>query len=322
MATAIFLTTASTEDLSISINASAGSAQGSTTVLTRGITVHVTAVPQTVVADGSSTAQIRTHIYETSTSVGISNALVTLGTTMGTISNVDTTDQSGVAMSVLNSVTQTGVATVTASYGNLLTAQTSVTFAPSTPTTLSLTASPTVLLADNVSASNLTCVVTDQNGNPVPNGSQIRYSLTPQNGSMENLRTTHAGVATNSLTSSSTPDTVRVTAWSDANPSARDSAVVIYIVGMPSVITLSAQRDTLDANGITVDTITAHVTDVVGHPLANRDVRFSATIGNITASNVTDANGNARVAFSSSQTGTAQITATSGAAPPECTRYT
>jgi adhesin/invasin len=310
----MFLTTASIEDRNIIVTAAAGTAEGTTQVLTRGVTVEVSAVPQTVVADGSSTSQIRTHVFETSTSVAVSGMLVTLGTSMGTIANLDTTDETGVATTVLHSITQTGTAVVTASVGSVLSAQTSVTFAPSTPTTLSLTASPTVLLADNISTSNLTSVLTDQNGNPVPNGTQVRYSLTPQNGSMENLRTTHAGVALNALTSSSTPDTVVVRVWADANPSVRDSATVIYIVGTPSVVTLSAQRDTLNANGIALDTITAHVTDAVGHLLPNVDVRFTSTIGNITASNVTDAYGNAKVAFSSSHTGTAQITATASGA--------
>jgi hypothetical protein len=157
-------------------------------------------------------------------------------------------------------------------------------------------------------------VVTDQNGNPVPNGTQIRFSLPPQGGSLENLRTTQAGVAYNTLTSSSTPDTVIITAWAESNPTARDSVQIIYRVGAPSVVSVSAQLDTLRADGIQVDTITAHVTDIVGHSLSNVEVQFFTTIGNITSSRVTDANGNAQVAFSSPQTGTALITANASGA--------
>jgi adhesin/invasin len=314
IATVIYQTSASTADRGVSITATSGTAQGIASVLERGITVQVTATPDNVVADGSSTSLIRAHIFETTTSVGISDVSVSFGTTLGTIPSNALTDQSGVATATLVSSTQTGVATVQARYGNLLTAQATVAFSPSTPTTLSLTGTPTVLFADNNSTSTLTAVVTDQNGNPVPNGTQVRFSIPPQGGSLENLRTTRNGVAVNTLTSSANQDTVRIVAWADANPSARDSVTVIYIVGPAAVVTLSAQQDTLDANGIAVDTITAHVTDAVGHILSNVEVLFTTTIGNITASRVTDASGNAHVAFSSSQTGTAQISATAGSA--------
>jgi adhesin/invasin len=314
IATVIYMTSASTTDRGISITATAGTAQGIASVLERGITVSVTATPENVVADGSSTSQIRAHVYETSTSVGIPSVNVTFGTSLGTIPSVGMTDQSGVAIATLVSSTQTGTAMIQARYGNLLTAQATVGFSPSTPTTLSLTGTPTVLLADNNSMATITAVVTDQNGNPVPNGTQVRFSIPPQGGSLENLRTTRTGVATNTLTSSSTPDTVQVVAWAEANPTARDSITFVYTVGLPAVVTLSAQLDTLNANGIAVDTISAHVTDAVGHILSNVEVRFTSTIGNITASRVTDANGDAMVAFSSPHTGTAQITATAGAA--------
>lgn len=321
IATVTYQTGASMSDRTVNVTATAGAAQASAQVMERGITVAVTATPETVIADGSSTSMIRAHIFETTTSVAVSNALVNFGTTLGTIPNSAITGSNGMASVQLTSATQTGTAAVTVRYGNLLMAQVNVAFAPSTPTTLSLTASPTVLMADNVSTSTLTAVVTDQNGNPVPNGTQIRFSIPPQSGSLENLRITQGGVAINTLTSSTTPDTVRVVAWAESHLTARDSVTVIYRVGPPAVITLSAQSDTLSANGIAVDTITAHVTDVVGHVLPNIEVRFASTIGNITQSRVTDANGNARVAFSSSQTGTAQITATAGTAQAQYTIY-
>ncbi|MFZ5434165.1 MAG: beta strand repeat-containing protein [Calditrichota bacterium] len=321
MTSVTYVTTASSNDDIVTITATAGSTMGQTTILERGVTVDVTAVPEMVIADGRSVSQIRAHIYETTTAVAISQAVVTFGTSLGTIPNTAITTTSGIATATLISSTTTGQALVTASYGNILSDQTTVTFAPSTPTTLSLTAAPTVLVADNISTSILTAVLTDQNGNPVPDGSQVRFTIPPQSGSLENLRTTVNGVATNVLTSSTTPDTLWIVAWSEANNSARDSVRVIYRVGAPSIVNLSALSDTLRADGISVDTISAHVTDAVGHPLSNVEVLFSTTIGNITSSRVTDSNGNARVAFSSSQTGTAQITAQAAEAVGNYTLY-
>ena len=321
IATMIYQSPASVSDVPATISITCGAVMQSTTVLNRGVTVDVTATPAIVIADGNSTSQIRAHVFETSSNVAVSAENVSFGATLGTIPNLAQTDASGLATVLLTSSTTTGNAVITASVGSSLSDQVEVTFAPSTPTTLSLTAAPTILLADNISTSSLTAVVTDQNGNPVPNGTQVRFSIPPQSGSLENLRTTVGGVANNILTSSSTPDTLMIVAWAESNPAARDSVQVTYVVGPASVVNLSAQSDTLQANGIAVDSVTAHVTDAVGHALSNVEVLFTTTVGNITASRVTNGSGDARVAFTSPQTGTALITATAGTAVGNYTIY-
>lgn len=321
VATLLFTPPGRSTNLLSNILASSGTAQGTTAITLRGVTVAANAVPEMVIADGNSTSEISVHVYETTSLIAIPEATVFFGTSRGTIPASATTDESGVATVNLQASTQTGTATVTATYGQTLTAQANVAFAASTPTTLSLTASPTILFADNSSQSILTANVTDQNGNPVPNGTQVRFSIPPQSGTLENLRTTVGGVATNTLISSATPDTFWVAAWAEENQSVRDSVQVIYRVGDPSIITLSALIDSLPADGIQTDSITAHVTDAVGHPLANIEVQFTTTIGNITSSRVTNANGDATVPFSSSQTGTAIVTATAGAASANYTLY-
>jgi len=317
----VYTAQASSTDIVTTITALAGATTGQVTVLERGVTVSVTAAPDNVIADGRSTSTIRAHLFETTSSVAISNASVSFGTTLGTIPNNAVTSSSGIASVTLTSSTQTGEATITAGYGNLLTDQVGVTFVPSTPTHLTLTATPTVLIADNASSASIVVTVTDQSGNPVPDNTQVRFWIPPQSGSIENSVNTVNGVASNTLTSSTTPGTIWVKAWAEANQQARDSVQVTYVVGPPATVTLSAMHDTLRADGISVDTITAHVVDVVGHPLSNVEVQFQTTIGNITSSRTTDANGDARVAFSSSQTGTAQITAVAGGVTGRYTVY-
>lgn len=308
-------------NLTSTIMASSGTVQGTSAVTLRGVTIAASAVPDMVIADGNSTSEISVHVYETTSLIAIPEATVYFGTNRGTIPASAETNESGVATVLLQASTQTGTSTVTATYGQTLTTQTNVAFAASTPTTLSLTASPTIIFADNNAQSVLTANVTDQNGNPVPNGTQVRFSIPPQSGTLENLRTTVGGVASNILISSSTPDTFYVSAWAEDNQNVRDSVQIIYRVGDPSIIIMSAVVDSLPADGIQTDSITAHVTDAVGHALANVEVRFSTTIGNITASRVTNANGDATVPFSSSQTGTAIVTATAGTASANYTLY-
>lgn len=308
-------------NIATSLTAAAGTSQGFTSLTLRGVTVSASAIPDMVIADGNSTSEIRVHVYETASMIAIPEATVYFGTNRGTVPESAMTDASGVATVTLQASTQTGTANVSATYGQTLTSSTNVTFAASTPTTLSLTASPTILFADNNSSSTLVANVTDQNGNPVPNGTQVRFNIPPQSGTLENLRTTVSGVATNSLISSSSPDTFYVTAWAEDNPLVRDSAQIIYRVGDPSIVILSASVDSLRADGIATDSVTARVTDAVGHPLPNVEVQFATTIGNITASRVTDTQGNATVPFSSSQTGTAIVTATAGAVSANYTLY-
>jgi hypothetical protein len=316
-----FTPTGRTTNLSTVLTAASGTSQGTTSLTLRGVTVSASAVPAMVIADGISTSAISVHVFETVSQVAIPEATVYFGTNSGTIPASAVTNASGVATVNLQASTQTGVANVNATYGATLTAQTNVTFAASTPTTLSLTATPTILFADNSSSSTLTANVTDQNGNPVPNGTQVRFSIPPQSGTLENLRTTIGGVASNTLVSSTTPDTFFVAAWSEQNPSVRDSVQIIYRVGDPAHVIMTANVDSLRADGIATDSITARVTDAVGHALPNVEVQFTTTIGNITASRVTDAQGNARVPFSSSQTGTAIVTATAGVATGTYTLY-
>ena len=296
-------------------------AEGWRDLVTRGITVSGWANPNTIVADGVSTSQITVHIRQTTNGVALSDRTVTFGTTLGSIPSGGTTNSSGLVTTTLTSTNTPGVAAITAEFGNTLYDTINVTLIESSPTYISLTANPTVILANNTSMSTLTAVVTDQSNNPVPDGTVIRFEVPPNSGSLEASVPTVNGTATNTLTSSSNPDTVLIRAWVEGTPSVIDSANVIYTVGVPQTVLLSAQYDTLLANGIATDTITARVEDAVGHPLGNVEVHFVTTRGNITNSQQTNSQGIARVPFSSLSTGIATITATAGEASAQITVY-
>jgi len=318
---ATFRSSAINQDVETQIEALIERGTSEATVSVLGVTLVCSASPGMIVADGHSTSSIQAQLYETTSTVAIGEAVVYFGTSLGSIPNMAMTNSSGIATVTLTSGTTTGNARVIARYGNTLRDTVEVGFAESTPTYLYLSANPTIILADNSSTSIITVVVTDQGGNPVPNGTQIQFSLVPNSGSIENLRTTTGGAATNVLTSGADPDTVMVLAWAAANPSARDSVQVIYRVGPPAVVQLAAQSDTLKADGISVDTIYATVTDAVGHLLSNVEVQFQTTIGNIPQSRTTNGDGVARVAFSSPTTGIATITASAGTGSDNYTIY-
>jgi len=291
------------------------------TINLRGITIECSATPQMIVADGHSSATIHVHLYETVRLIAIAEATICFGTSLGSIPNLTETDNSGLAAVVLTSGMIAGTAQIIARYGNELTDTAQVVLAQSAPTNLNLSANPTMILADNVSTSAIAAIVTDQGGNPVPNGTPVHFYIPPNSGSIDNLRTTLNGVATNVLTSGLNPDTIEVLAWVEENPSVRDSVRVTYTVGTPALVSVDAQLDTLKADGISVDTIFATVTDVVGHRLSNVEVQFEASIGNISESRTTGGDGVARVPFSSSMTGIATITATAASGVGYCTVY-
>jgi adhesin/invasin len=287
----------------------------------RGVTMQCSAAPQMIVADGHSSATIHVHLFETERLIAIAGADIHFGTSLGSIPNWSETNVSGQVAASLASGMIPGTAQVIARYGNELADTTQVVFAQSEPTNLNISASPTSILADNTSTSTITVNVTDQGGNPVPDGTTIHFYIPPNSGSIEYSRTTVGGMAINVLTSVTNPDTVEVLAWVDDNPSVRDSVRVTYTVGTPALVTATAQSDTLKADGISVDTIMATVTDNNGHRLTNVEVQFTASLGNISASRTTGADGIARVPYSSPATGIATITATAGTGEGHCTVY-
>lgn len=315
------IATVADENVTVHAWTNGNDAQGSRNFVLRGITFTGWSVPTTIVADGVSTSEITVRLRETTSFVALNDRTVTFGSSLGTIPNQGITNSSGLVTTTLTSGTEPGLASVVAAFGSTLYDTISVTLMESSPTYLSLTANPTVILADNASISTLTAVLTDQSNNPVPDGTVVRFDVPPNSGSLENSVPTIGGVALNMLTSSSTPDTVLIRAWAETAPNVRDSTTVIYTVGSPQTILLSAQFDTLLANGIATDTITALVQDAVGHALRNIEVLFETTRGNITNSQQTNIQGIARVPFSSLTTGVATITATAGTATAQTTVY-
>ena len=145
--TITFTSVALNNDITAILTATAGTAESSLDIALRGVTIDVSATPTTVIADGGSPSRIDVHIFETTSQIGVNGADVSFGTDRGTIRKF--LDNELVGSGIRDAVRvhcDPGTATVTASYGNILSAQTTVTFAESTPTTLSLTASPTIML--------------------------------------------------------------------------------------------------------------------------------------------------------------------------------
>jgi len=277
------------------------------TVVMEGVSMTLTPNPATILANGQSTAMMTAVLKRTETHVAIQGATVRFGATHGTIPSQTLTDEAGVAAVALTSAQYAETSTVTARYGNLITRTSNVIFEASTPQHLQVTTTPPVLVADGQSQAEIKATVTDANSNPVPDGTEVTFELISGSGSLERQRSTENGVAVSRLTAGTVPGTanIRVT----VNGVAPVTVQVEYRVGEANQVLLTTNVEQIAADGQENATLTARVLDAQGTPIPGATVFFTTTIGDVTPSNQTDANGYASAQFSSGEVGTAFITA-------------
>lgn len=285
-------------------------------ILIRGIEFQLTANPTYLIADGSSQAKITAVLKETTSKVAIPNRPIIFATDLGTIPYRAFTNEEGRADVMLTSGTRTGTAHVVAYYGAGLRDTVTVDFLESQPAYLQVTVNPKVLPADHQSKAEIRAYVTDQSNNPVPDGTPVAFTIIEGSGTIESRKLTQNGVAVNELISGNRPDTTQVEV---SVGGLRDTVTVIYTVGEPAVLVLTADTTALPADGITTTRIYARVEDISGNPVQDGfTVQFEASVGNITPEAVTR-NGVAVAQFSSDKTGVAVITARAGELSDEIT---
>ena len=297
---------ASNTDITATVTAELSTQTLQTNVDFEGVTLECSASPLTIIANGQSTSMITAVLKRTTNKVAISGAMITFGADLGTIPSLEATNSAGMAQVTLTSETTTGTAQVTIRYGATVEGMVQVTFQASVPTYIEISAIPSVIPADGQSQSVIKATLTDGNRNPVPDGTAVVFDIAEGSGTIGSYRETVSGIATSVLTSSTFPDTAKVTVTSG---SLSDTIMVYYTVGEADRILVSTDQDVLPADGYTTATIEAKVLDAQGHPLEGVAVNFSATIGDVTQTAATNSQGIASVQFSSSDVGIATITA-------------
>ncbi|HHM23451.1 MAG TPA: hypothetical protein ENJ23_00245, partial [Bacteroidetes bacterium] len=280
-----------------------------TQILLKGLDFSLEASPDYLIADGQSEAAVVAILKEATSKIAIANARIYFATDLGTIPFQAATDAEGRAEVMLKSSLRVGTAHVVASYGAVLRDTVEVAILESAPAHLQVTVDRTVLPADNASKAEIRAVVTDASNNPVPDGTPVDFRIVRGSGTIDARKETQNGVAKNYLIASDHPDTtvVRVSVGG-----LEDSVRVVYQVGEAATLKLSADSTAIPADGTTTVLIRAQVTDASGNPVADgTTVHFETDIGDITPQAVTQ-NGVAVAQFSSSETGVATITASSG----------
>ena len=323
-ASGVFSTTlASTLAQTETITATEGSAQETANVTfvtgaPAAANSTITASPSSVTADGVSDTMLTVTVKDAlgNPVVGTAVTLSASGSDNAFGSLSGTTNASGVFTTTLAS-TLAQSETITATEGSVH-ETTNVTFVAGPPAAAdsTITASPTSLTADGVSATTLTVKVEDAQGNPV-GGSAVTLSA---NGSDNAFGTTSGTTNANGVFATTLTSTVAQTETITATEgSAQETTNVTFVAGPPSSAksTITASPASLRADGTSPTTLTVKVEDAQGNPVAGTAVTLSAsgsdnTFGSISAT--TNANGVFTTTLASTLAQTETVTATEGSA--------
>ena len=273
--------------------------------------VTVTGEPSAIVAGGSSTSIISTTVNDAFDNP-VSGQVVSFTTTLGSIPAQGVTDVAGVVTTTLTSATSIGVAAVTATASDA-SGETQVTFIAGPPISVTVTSELNTLVADGSSTSVVTTIVKDAFDNSV-SGQVVSFTTTLGSIPAQGV-TDVAGVVTTTLTSATSLGTATVTTTAG---DAISETQVMFIAGVPAVVTVTGEPSTLVADGSSTSIISTTVKDAFDNPVSGQVVSFTTTLGSIPAHGVTDVNGVVTTTLTSATSiGTATVTATAGAAVGE-----
>jgi len=185
------------------------------------------------------------------------------------------------------------------------------------PASIHLSADPESIVADGTSTSTITAQVLDAAGQPVPN---VTVFFQTSLGRITASATTGSdGQAIATLQAGTVPGDAQVQARSGDVTSSKviqlvsPSAPTPTPTPAPASIHLSADPESIVADGTSTSTITAQVLDAAGQPVPNVTVLFDSTRGSIPASAITDNEGKATVTLrSSTVAGDAEVRARVG----------
>ena len=246
--------------------------------------IALTAAPDTINADGSSSSKITATLTDNLGQPVNPGTTITFTTTLGTFSNGSTTytittpDDTGIVSVSLISGTTAGTATVTAASGGVIQSVT-VNFTGAVVASITVTAEPSTLPADGASTSEVRALVQDAQGNPVADGEEISFTITSGTGSLSAASAqTSGGYASVTYTAGTTAGSVVIQAMSE-NSVSGNVTITLESAGVGS-ITLVALPTSIPADGTSSSAITATLTDAAGNPVAkDTSVSFTTTLG-------------------------------------------
>lgn len=196
--------------------------------------LSLTVQPDVLVADGVSTATLRSRVEDRHGNPVADGTRVEWGATIGAVWPIEGFTVGGWATATLRSSTMLGTGIVWAVAGSV-SATASVHFVPGPPAALLVTAFPPRLVADGVSTATIRVGVWDRVGHQVADGTPVTFTTTlgeiaPDTG------WTLEGVVTSTLRSATQPGTARVRAASGGVWSEVQVEFYCYRIYLPLVL--------------------------------------------------------------------------------------
>lgn len=267
----------------------------------------VVADPTSVPADGVTTSTLSIVARDANGNPVPDGTTVSLSTNLGTVTTNVTTSE-GKTTATFTADTTPGTASITVTVGA---AQKTITIQVGSATTTSGRLSIVVtvvgsqnLVADGNSTSQLEAVVTDEAGNPAPDGTKVYFTSTPSAvGTVTPTATTAGGSATAVFTSGTQAGTARITVKAFLDPNANpltdtpDGINNLTSIGVSAgpAFQLGVGVDQLNLKALdtvgATNSVNVSVKDANGNPVRDGTVvSFSADKGHVTGT-VTTLNG-------------------------------
>jgi adhesin/invasin len=181
-ATVILTGDTGTTDVTTTVQASVEGTSATLDVTLQGVSMQLTATPDIRTANGTSTSTVKAVLFRTTANTPIEEQEITFSTTLGTVIGQETTNDNGEAIVTFTAGTTAGTATITSDYRAFLTDTETITLLPSIPFALAMEADPIDLIADGEgtpTTSTITVTVLDTLGAPVPLGTSVDLSVSP-----------------------------------------------------------------------------------------------------------------------------------------------
>lgn len=257
------------------------------------VQLTVTSAADTLVADGGSTTTLTAWLGDPLTGLPIPGERVDFRTNLGQVDAFAVTNGAGQASVTLQTGVAAGACRVIASYQGGIESAVFVEFIRPTLSGLWLSVSPDRVMADGLSDADVRVVVALAGGVAAPDGTPVTFSTGA--GVITPIAFTDRGVATATLTPAGGPQLdVPVIA---ASGGMRDTVYVDFIAGLPELVQVRVEPDTLAADGSATAVVTASLYDNAGNAVENGTlVTFRATRGVVTGAALTW-NGSAQALF-------------------------
>jgi adhesin/invasin len=261
--------------------------------------ISLAATPNNLTADGASTSTIRAMVTDANGNA-VDDETITFAITTGTgrLSSPTAITSNGIAVIGYTASTVVGTETIRADVTNGAAFDTvDIDLIDVVIGTVVTTAGSEEVIADGASQTLIEALVQDNNDNNVADGTVVTFATTA--GTLSGVTTTTNGVATALLTSPTNLGVATITATAGG---VSDTTTVTFIAGGANSISLTAAPSNLTADGSSLSTIRAYVTDASGNPTSNETITFTVTTGTGTLSSQTAStiNGVANVVYTAS----------------------